>query len=667
MKSIISKSKIRLTFAVGVAVVLSGLSFGAVWGEGLQGGKLALALLLSVTAGILIALDIRLGNITSIVLALLLPFGALCCMEFYTHVPWDLTFLIIILNYIFYLILYGIWTGIFGNTRWGCLAGPIIPMISGLVNYFVVSFRSAPVVPWDIYSVGTAATITDNYTFSLNYRLVFVLIGFAFLMIFGEKTRLTLKNNKNRFAVAALSIILMGGYVTAIQVEAVEDAFGMDDILFTPNVLYRNNGFMAAFLANLRYLDVEKPEGYSRKAADEIGTPYNAAVNTVANGEEKDFTENPNVFVIMNEAFSDLSVFGDFETSEEVMPFMNALKENTVKGNMYVSVKGGNTANTEFEFLTGNSMAFMPAGSVPYQQFIKSEMPSLAEQMRNLGYKTSALHPYYDTGWNRNLVYPYLGFDQSYFDDDFADATRLRGYVDDKSAFDKLIQLYEEKAEDERLFAFEVTMQNHGGYSKEYPDLEPEIKLSGISENKKGIQIHATEKYLTLINKTDQAFEELLNYFEAQDEKTVVVMFGDHQPSDYICNPILRHLGLDENARDNSLAEFSKGYIVPFVIWANYDIAEEEVDEISVNYLSTLLMEKADLPLTGYQTYLAQLREEFPVVTANFFKKKGDDSFYEISDGGAIEGETNSLTSYAILQYNDIVDKKGRLKGFFGG
>lgn len=127
--------------------------------------------------------------------------------------------------------------------------------------------------------------------------------------------------------------------------------------------------------------------------------------------------DQPNILVIMNEAFSDLSVYGDFNTTEDYMPFWRSLKKNTVRGNLYVSVKGGNTANTEFEFLTGNTMAFLPTGSVPYQQFLNGAMPSLASQLGKLGYQTAALHPYYSTGWNRDKVYPYLGFDSEYFRD----------------------------------------------------------------------------------------------------------------------------------------------------------------------------------------------------------------------------------------------------------
>lgn len=653
MKKLISKSKTRRAAAAVTALVLAILSVSAVWGDGLQGGKLALALFLSVLAGLLILLDFQFGEKLSLLIYLLLPAGVMCFVEYYTHVPQDLTVPIMALNYLFYLLLYAIWAALLGGTRWGGVFGPVIPMIAGLVNYFVVSFRSSPVVPWDIYSLGTAVSITDNYSFTLNFRVVFVLMGFAGLMIVGEKTNFALKGLKLRLLSVVLSILLMSGYVTAIQVEAVEDAFGMDDILFTPNVLYRNNGFAGAFLSNLRYLNVEKPEGYSAGTARELQESLEPGDETAG----VDLMDKPNIIVIMNEAFSDLSVYGDFGVSEDPLPFWHSLSENTVRGNLFVSVKGGNTANTEFEFLTGNSMAFMPAGSVPYQQFIKSETPSLASHLAEVGYRTAALHPYYASGWNRDQVYPDLGFQEVYFKDDFVGAEKLRGYVDDRSAFQKLIELYEEKEEGERLFAFEVTMQNHGGYSKEYPDLWPEIDLTWTPEEEKNTQVYATEKYLTLIHKTDEAFQELLEYFAGQEEKTIVVMFGDHQPSDYICNPILRELGIPEDLRDSDLDTFAQGYEVPFVMWANYDLEEEQVEALSANYLSSLLMEKAGLPLTAYQKYLSGLSEDYPVITANFYRK-ADGTFHDLSG--------DDLNTYGILQYNDIVDKKNRLSGFFG-
>ena len=70
----------------------------------------------------------------------------------------------------------------------------------------------------------------------------------------------------------------------------------------------------------------------------------------------------------MNETFADLNVVNHIKTNKEVMPFINSLKENTIKGHMLVSVFGGGTSNSEYEFLTGNSMAFLPKGTVAFHR-----------------------------------------------------------------------------------------------------------------------------------------------------------------------------------------------------------------------------------------------------------------------------------------------------------
>ena len=124
----------------------------------------------------------------------------------------------------------------------------------------------------------------------------------------------------------------------------------------------------------------------------------------------------------MDEAFSDPAVLGEVDANMDYMPFVHSLQngaENAITGKLHVSVKGGNTANTEFEFLTGNTMAFLPQGSVAYQQYIHEETQSLASYLKSLGYTTRAAHPYKASGWDRETVYPLLGFERADFIDSF--------------------------------------------------------------------------------------------------------------------------------------------------------------------------------------------------------------------------------------------------------
>lgn len=650
MKNMSKECKVRAAkggIAAGVLCILSLLAWK---GEGFDMAKMSISLFFSVLAGIVIWWKGKFPKPVSIIIAATAPIAALCCMEFYTHVPWDLSIPIFLVNLIFYEILYIGFSFLSGSVKRGYAIATAVPMIVGIINYFVVSFRSSPVVPWDLYSVGTAVTVTDNYEFTFTYRLVFVILAFAWIIVLSSKTELKIKKRTSKWAGFLMACICMAGYLKGIQTDQVSDLVGFDTTLFTPNVLYRNNGFFGAFLSNLKYLNVKEPDGYSVEQIKKIEQEIEERNNETAEEEDK-----PNIIVIMNEAFADLSYVAEFETSEDYMPNIRRMKENTVKGNLFVSVKGGNTANTEFEFLTGDSCAFLPSGSVPYQQFLHKETPSLASHLKQMGYLTMAIHPYYASGWNREKVYQYFGFEQAFFLDSFKNPEKIREYVSDREAFKKIIEQYEGKEEGQPLFLFEVTMQNHGGYSRDYPGFEPTIELTQFE--KKTTQIIAVEKYLTLIKKSDEAFGELVDYFKEEKEKTVILMFGDHQPSDYITNPLLNLNGID---RESSLEEFQKGYVVPFVIWANYDIEEETVDKMSVNYLSSLLLKKSGIPMSNYQIYLEELRTSLPVLTGNVFIDQ--DGTYHTLDETVWKEEKEE---YASLQYNHLVDTSHRVESFF--
>ena len=675
---------------VATAAILILTAFTA-YGSGMDTLGITLGVLLGIAAGAFVLLNIRFGKILSAMLYLLLPLAVVCALENYTHVITDLAPLILVLNLLFFYVLYGLLTALTGSVRMGFRLATLVPMLFGLTNYFVVSFRGSPIVPWDLLSFGTAASVADNYEFVLSWKAFYSVLAFIWMILLSSKSTVKLGRKKLRVISIAAYAALMFLYVGEIQNSAVQSFFGMDTTLFTLNVLYRNNGIAAAFLGNLRFLNIEQPSGYSvdkvealmkQLEADEQGEgDAKNEPETDAQGETVQATQGetvqatqaetnataeteapassgqyPNIVVIMNEAFSDLSVWGDFATSEEVMPFFKSLQQEAVGGELYVSVKGGNTANTEFEFLTGDTMGFLPKGSIPYQQYINDETPSLASYLKTLGYSTTAIHPYNRTGWDRDTVYEKFGFDEFLDKDSFSSPYRLRGYISDKSAFDKIREQFSIKGDDERKFIFEVTMQNHGGYSRETPDFNIYLTLPEVTG--KTTSVVATEKYLTLINQTDRALEELIDYFKEQDEPVIVVMFGDHQPSDYITNVIQRICGATTS---DSLADLEQGYRVPFVMWSNYGLEHKYYDGISVNYLSSILMENAGIPLTGYQTFLKKLMETLPVINANVYRD-ADGNFYNYEDD-AYSGE---LKDYQMLQYNHLVDKKHRDDTFFG-
>ncbi len=654
------------------ALLAAGL---AIAGEGLDAALLATALISAVALGVFVLLGVSFGRVLSAIFSLLLPAAAFLALENYTHVIADLDLPIIILNLLFFYFLYGFLAFLCGSVRLGYSIATLVPMLFGLANYFVVNFRGTPIVPWDLLSIGTAASVAGNYSFTLQWKQALVLIIFLWILALSSGVSFAFHKKKLRFSGALAFALLLCVYLTGIQKSQVQSFFGMDTTLFTLNVLYRNNGIAAAFLGNLRFLNIEEPDGYSTSRVAELEAEYapqdeEGEREGKTEGQEKTegqgkagkdsgevSSERPNVVVIMDEAFSDLSVWGDFETSEEVLPFFKMMQEEAIGGELYVSVKGGNTANTEFELLTGDSMAFLPAGSVPYQQYINEETPSLASQLKSLGYQTTAIHPYNASGWDRNIVYDLFGFDEFLSLKNFVSPHKMRGYVSDRAAFDKIIEVYEDKEPDERKFIYLVTMQNHGGYSKASPDFTSYLKLTNVSP--KTTSVLATEKYLTLMNETDRALQDLILYFQEQDEPTIVLMFGDHQPSDYITNVVQRICNVKS---EETLDYMQQGYRVPFLIWSNYGLEHQYYEGISVNYLGGILMEAAGLPLSGYQKFLMEQREDFPVVNGNVYRDS-EGTFYSYGEDAQKE---SGLSDYKILQYNHLVDNEHRDDAFFG-
>lgn len=476
-----------------------------------------------------------------------------------------------------------------------------IAFVYGLINHYVMAFRSTPLVPWDIFSIKTAASVAGNYDFTPTEDLLKVCGAFLLVFVLLHFVKLKFPYGVFLRIIPTICIgIILCGFVNLLWDDDFQTNSYLYPFLYTPAHMTKVNGMAVTFAMDMEYIYVDKPDGYSVTRAEAILEDY-AEMNTTDPGAEAE--EYPNIIVIMNEAFSDLSVLGDFVTNQDYMPYIHSLQqgnENTVTGNLMVSVTGGNTANTEFELLTGHTMDYFPVGSIPYQQYINGELPSVASQLKELGYATYGMHPYNSTGWNRNKVYPWLGFDESYFVRDFTGRRYIRDYVSDKSAYEKIIEVYENKEEGTPAFIFEVTMQNHGGYTEEYEYFTSDVHAEDLNSAQ-------LDQYLSLMKVSDREFENLVEYFSTEQEKTIIVFFGDHQPSDAVVRPILRWNGV--NTSDMSVEQAQLRYIVPYVIWANYDIEEETEADTDISFLMAEVLERADMPTIAYQNFLLELEK----------------------------------------------------------
>lgn len=582
---------------------------------------------------------------------LLFPVANFYLFEAYIHNPFkDMKIQIQFLNIALFELLMLLFLMLLGSLRWSLRLQSAFFMFVGLANYYVLEFRSAPIMPWDIYSFGTAMSVAGNFDYTPEKQTVFVMAGFVLLLIIEQIPNLSLNKipvfpkkaiYAARAVLAGACVCMLFGFTHMLWQESTIIKFGMYDKLFTPTVISKRDGTAVGFLMELQYITVDKPSNYSDDLAQQILEPFReqAAENP------ETVQDAPNIIVIMNEAFSDPAVLGGFETNEDYMPFVHSMLNgevaNTASGWLNVSVLGGNTANTEFEFLTGNTMAFLPQGSVPYQQYLKEEQPSLASHLKSLGYRTIAMHPYNSTGWDRNKVYPLLGFDEMYFIRDYSNPEKIRKYVSDRACYDKIIELYEAKSKNEPFFIFNVTMQNHSSYSEEFDNFTPDITVTD-SKSK------TLNNYLSLMKLSDEALEYLFDYFSSVDEDTIIVFFGDHQPTNSVVSNVWKLNG--KNGNELSDEDEAKRYKVPLILWTNFDTDITTNTETSTNFLAAKILERCGLPLYDYSMYLNKLSENYPVVTA----LRVQDSNGKSMELKSVMGELNN---YAILQYNRLFDQ----------
>lgn len=544
---------------------------------------------------------------------------------------------------------------ILNRVQYTCIIVLAAAFVMHIANYYVWVFRGCPILAADLQSAATAFNVANNFSYSLDLTGVW---GVVYILSFTAML-LSLKGYKGprlkqrMFAAGACAAYIVFFNVLFLQTNFVPEHVRHD--VWKPQRTYAKNGNALSFLMSWSSIRIDMPKGYSAEEVKKITRRYSSDKASEAETAE---SQTPNIIAIMNESLADLSYDGPIELSEDYLPFLHSLTENTVKGKLYVSIEGANTANSEFEFLTGNSMNFLPYRSIPYNEYIKDTTPSMAHTLKAQGYSgVNAYHPYLSSGWSRTIAYPALGFNNCYFQEYYEKNNNfdlVRNYISDEADFRQIIDDYEasRKETDSPFYLFNVTMQNHGGYNGKRGLVEPKITIKDASLNDP-----EAEQYINLAKMSDDAFKTLVKYFEKVDEPTLIVMFGDHQPP--IINDFYSNL-FGKDIDDLTPEEEANWYSTPYVIWANYDIEEAELD-MSANYLSSYVMNLAGNKLTGYNKYLLELQKELPAISAVCYMDKTG-KIHKYDEKTEYD---ELLTTYHMLQYNQMFDKENRADEFF--
>lgn len=542
---------------------------------------------------------------------------------------------VMLMNYILYCNVAILIYLIMNRLNWANIIFITLLVIIGICNYYKLLMKGENVVLWDVLNLQAAAGMMTELKIEIGWQVVVSVLVLLVVLYHQFKGARKQQKISTRFKYFAFTFVVLSSLTIGIifNNEALT-RLKITNMDWNQDKNYRENGFILSFFMNLKNISVIEPENYSEETVNEIVD----RIEQIEDPTPVQVDKQPNIVVVMNESFSDITIANEgLSFDEDIMPFIHSLNQNVVKGNLLVSIFGGGTANTEFEYLTGNSMAYLPLGSVAYDRYIEDHCDSMVGYLKNEGYATVAIHPYLGTFWNRNNVYPILGFDQFYTMDDFdANAEKKKGYISDQAVYEKIVSMFENKQSDQPLFSFTVTMENHTPY------IDTSNGVVGVSgdeslfkdDGKLEAGIHARG-----VQDADQMYQNLVEYFSNYDEPTIVVMFGDHHP--FVSSTI--------NVNGDHLDDVNK-YKTPFVIWANYDIGTQLDITLDSSVLGAYTLLNAGITLPDYlkyNYYASSLINGYN----NYFILGKDNRFYKYSD--EIDPQIQQyIDDHKLIQYD---------------
>ncbi|WP_069058551.1 LTA synthase family protein [Sinorhizobium sp. RAC02] len=532
------------------------------------------------------------------------------------------------------------------------LVSPLV-MLMGVISQQKQVFLTDPLYPTDllfgrqIMELMPVLVQDRPWTAAgLALAVVAAVVGLISLWVFAWR-RFRPLTRKERLTRLAIALPLLAGFVSIMDYNEfswVRDRLKVFPIMWDQAENYRHNGFMMAFAINLPMANVQAPSGYMIDAIDKIPSKPMPVGTT--------HRSKPDVIVVMSESLWDPTRLENVKLSADPMP---VIRENQ-SGGVFSPEFGGLTANVEFEALTGFSNAFLPTGSIPYQQYVRKPIPSLATFFRAEGYTARAIHPFSGWFWNRSSVYKAFGF-QTFKDVDKMPPLAKRGNFTSDEALTKEIIRQADMQEDP-FFFFTVTLQGHGPYDDgryAKTDIDVESKLDARDTR-------MLASYAQGVKEADGSLKMLMDWAKERDRETIIVVFGDHLPP---LNTVYQNSGYMPGitaSRKGTPEQMQKEHETPLVIWSNKTGVEKEVGTISPAFLSYFILKEAGFEHPYYTGFLGAVHDKLRVIDRYMLidaKGKG-------TAGWARKKTIDPLVrDFRFLQHDIMFGKQYGLERFF--
>ena len=537
------------------------------------------------------------------------------------------------------------------------------------INEWVYDARHEYIEVKDLRLAKEAINVADHYKpvwnedIKFNLILILLVVGLYVLLKFFLKIKIDPKAYR-KAALIGLIISIVLNSAMLVMVNTKKSAITMFNDFNHSDAVNEMGLICSLVLQNERMTSKTKLPGYTKEKAKEVLDRYQS--DDAAQIDDKD---KFNIVVIMNESLSDYSLLGQTSFKNPMPEISKMVKEGSLfEGKMYVPVYGGGTGYTEWEFLTGSTSFFKDTLSVPLVYEMTKDTNHIGKDLEEMDYSTSFLHLYKASGWDRRNVYNKIGFDQAVFGDDLSgqvveDNARntgdyplnyytfgaghdyIRGFISDRENYrelDSLIDWTDGNASD---FVYCVTIQNHGAYlyNYNYPERtdfrsDKYVEILETDDDKEKAQKEVSEinEFLTIMSLSDSAFVEYINELSEKEEKTLVFMFGDHQP--YLS--IDKYIEYDDSYNQDLL---EMNYVTPYYVWSNFDLDYEFPEKMSSNYISSIIKDCLALPMTALDKYRIDTFKEYPVMSSDFVIDSNGDYH--------TEADTDTLKNYGYVQY----------------
>lgn len=427
----------------------------------------------------------------------------------------------------------------------------IVWLIFGIVNFVILHFRVTPFSAVDFTLIKSAISVSGHYLSVLNIAMLVVAVAvivFSIICLYRKAPYHNTWNHK-RFAISVLSVFILSMAIVFIKSSS-NSVQALATNYTNISEAYENYGFVYCFTNSIIDTGIAKPDDYSEESVK--------AVKDKLKKSKTKLKDNPNIIMIQLESFFDVDNVKGMSFSEDPLPVFHSLEENYSSGLLTVPTVGAGTVNTEFEVLTGMRQHDFGVCEYPYKTVLKSTASeSVCNNLSKLGYKSHAVHNNEATFYGRNKVFSSLGFD-SFTSKEYMNGIteNPNGWSNDDIMSDEIIKTLD--STDGPDFTFGITVQSHGKYDVD-TDINQKIKVSGAPAGMESQYSY----YVNEIAEVDDMIGDLIDKLSKRDEKSVVVLYGDHLPS------------LDITADELNNASL---YQTQYVIWDNLGLKKEDKD-----------------------------------------------------------------------------------------